>query len=405
MTDDQIAFTKKQEIFEQTEDYYDWDKQLEFVQYYDEASRLLKARSKKAFKILKEHFGIDYHKSVEFTEGNRTLSHSLINEANWSREWLCWFAESIKKLKNEMNFKTLIDRLKNPKKFSEGLSVLEAARKLFDVGFRIDFDPTISYNGKIKVPDMRVSCAETEEEFYVEVSTLDQSAALIRNSSLTMDLFRIAPGIHYSGCLFKSPSEKTFNELKKEVETKATKVFKEGGTQIVSRSGLIEMAISHPNDAEYFQSWVELKKYRKGVFYLPQENFNHAVRLKQKIQTKQKQLPSDKPNVLFVKLNKMMSFNFDKISFINEVEDGLHGYNHLLGVVAYDFHLANPSRDIVIKDMNTFVSRYNDENEFSVENTYAFFNKYSHVKLSAYLLTRLFKAMINGDYIQSGTPT
>lgn len=399
MDEENKTFQKKQEIFKDTKDYYNWDKQIEFVQYYDDASALLKARSKKAFQILKEDFGTSYYKQVEFREENYTLSFSLLNEANWSREWLCWFAESIKELRHQQNFKTLIDRLKNERKFREGLSVLEAARKLYDVGFSIDFDQSISYDGRNKLPDMRVTCEATKEEFYVEVSVLDRSDALKRNSSLTGELFHIAPGMHYSGRLFKSPSEKTFSELKKEIEEKAIKVFKEGGTQHVIKQGLIELAISHPNDAELFQSWVESKKYRIGTFYLPHENFNHAVRLKQKIQAKQKQLPSDKPNVLFIKLNKMMSFNFDKVSFINEVEDGLHGYDHLLGVVAYDFHLANPSKDIVIKDMNTFVSRYTDDDKFSVENTYAFFNKYSTVKLSAYLLTRLYTAMINGDYI------
>jgi hypothetical protein len=402
MEEENKAFEKKQELFKDTKEYYDWDKQIEFTQYYNEASPLLKARSKKAFQYLKTYFGADYYKKVQFTESNYELSFSLLNEANWSREWLSWFAESIHELKGQKNFETLLTRLKNSNKFQEGLSVLEAAIKLHRVGFYVDFDEAIDHEGKNKLPDMRVLCPETDEEFYVEVSILGQSDALKRNAALTRDLFRIAPGIHYSGHLFKSPSEKTFNEIVKEVEIKAKKVFKEGGTQVVFKEGLIELAISHPGDSEFFQSWVEAKKYEIGRFYLPPENFNHSTRLKQKIQAKQKQLPSDKPNVLFIKLNKMMSFNFDKVRFINEVEDGLHGYNHLLGVVAYDFHLANPSKDIVIKDMNTFMSRYIDDNKFSVENTYAFFNKFCTVKLTPYLLTRLYKAMINGDYIRQG---
>ncbi|OFY82796.1 MAG: hypothetical protein A3F72_01550 [Bacteroidetes bacterium RIFCSPLOWO2_12_FULL_35_15] len=74
---------------------------------------------------------------------------------------------------------------------------------------------------------------------------------------------------------------------------------------------IIEIALG-PFSSVQLKEWCDKKNYRIGNFILPQENFNPTLRLKRKVETKQSQLPKDKPNIFALKMKDVHSLWVDK---------------------------------------------------------------------------------------------
>ncbi len=133
--------TKDIKIFEKPEDYKNWNKLIEHCEVLEELTDFEKENAKRAFQILREELGEDF---LDYAFNKRhPICQYIMNLAPWTRKWITWFAEALRELKEQENYYSLLNRIKDENKFSEGLSVLEIAYKFSKAGFKITVDPQV----------------------------------------------------------------------------------------------------------------------------------------------------------------------------------------------------------------------------------------------------------------------
>ncbi|MEA3203001.1 MAG: hypothetical protein QOI63_667, partial [Thermoplasmata archaeon] len=95
----------------------------------------------------------------------------VVNQAQWTRKWFAQFAKALQSTRHWANGDSLLERIRDPRKFREALSVLRAGVALEGAGFRIEVDPRIDSS---KIPDLRIA-APNGDTLLVEVSELGPS--------------------------------------------------------------------------------------------------------------------------------------------------------------------------------------------------------------------------------------
>ena len=85
-----------------------------------------------------------------------TLLERLLNAAPWTEEWLCWLSAAMRRTETADGFQALRERLIDPDRHQEALSVLQVGDRLLAAGFAIAFEHPVLVEGKWKVPDIRV---------------------------------------------------------------------------------------------------------------------------------------------------------------------------------------------------------------------------------------------------------
>lgn len=217
-------------VLEYPNDYQNWDKLAEHCQVVEGLTQLEKDRCNQAFVLLKKELGEGFLK--EISSAGHPFESYITNTAPWTRRWLIWFAEAINDLKRHGDFGKLLSRLKNPTKFGEGLSVLNVAHKLSKVGFKLTFDHQVDVAGQPKVPDIKVLDIEANEEFYVEVSILENSqvqrTAMETLNGIAQVFWNSIPFLLYSARIHKTLSRSHLEEIRGRVSEEVSRVSSEG---------------------------------------------------------------------------------------------------------------------------------------------------------------------------------
>lgn len=385
-----MNFEIKRKIFPELNDIFNWDKHIEYLDYWDDLDPFLKEKCRRSFNTFKEIFGADYYKEADL-RGN-TFAANLSNDVPWTREWIVWMADCLNDLKNQSNFQSLLNKLKKGKTVSEGLSVLEAASKFHNNKLLIDFDPKILANNENKMPDLEVCCLDTKEKFYAEVSILDTSEQYKKNEKITDAIWYKYPGILFAGRLHKNLSDVHLENLLSEINIKLEKTSKELRFEEINHYGDIEMAFAPLSEKLILEEWCKQRNLEIRKFILPKDNFNPSTRIKRKIQSKQSQLPENHPNVLFLKMNQSPSLFINKGSFINEVEEAVYQYKHLLAVVIYDQYMGSPDDSFFIKNMCFYKSKF--LNRVMMENSFVIFNRFSKIPTTPLLIGKVFNSLM-----------
>lgn len=371
-------------IFQKHEDYFNWEKQIQAIDLENELSNQLRVKTINSFNTLDKIFGKKYYQETELL--GTTFSSQLINSAPWSKEWIIWFAKSLDKLTDQSNFDSLLKRIKKRESFEEGLSVLEIASKFHGDNFLIDFDPNVLANGKHKQPDLMVTSRQTDERFYVEVSILDKSDKLSNHQKITETIRWKFPWINFSGRLLSNLTNLQLRNLITEIEEQSKNILEKRELTVIYHYGIIELALAYLDDIS-IQEWATSKNLKVGSFVLPFDNIDPVRRLNLKIQTKQKQLPEDLPNILAIKMNQSQSLFTDKLSLIKSVQESVDNYNHLFAAIIYDHHIGSFDELVLTEGLNSFRSKL--INEVEVENTFVILNRFSKIKMSQLLLSNL----------------
>ena len=378
------------EEFIDFKDRLTWEAQLTSIKINGELTDDEKKDISISFQNLKTIFGDDF--LINIFNSRHPLGQKFVNHAAWTRLWIAWMSDSLYNIKEQDNFTSLIKRIKNPAQYNEGLSVLEIAAKFSTSNLLVDFDPKVIANGKEKMPDLHIISNETNEDFYIEVSTLEKGENLIRNMKLTENLF-MSFAVSFSGILLRDLEDEEFISIKTEIELNAERALKENQLITLNIPNIIEIGFAPVFNSTTLKDWSQKKGYRIGNFILPQENFNPTLRLRRKIEAKQKQLPEGKPNILALKMKDVHSLWVDKSALIGLVEEAVNKYDHLFAVIIFDQHMGSPQEELIIQDMNFFLSK--QQGNVIVENSFVFFNKFSKIKITPFLMNSIFNSLVH----------
>ncbi|MEW6231759.1 MAG: hypothetical protein AB1566_05510 [Chloroflexota bacterium] len=383
---------KNMKILERHEDYLDWEKLIQHCETIDGFTDLEKEGAKRAFRLLKEEFGNDFLKCA--FANYHPIRHYIVNLAPWTRRWVIWLAEAIKELKDQENYPNLLSRLKDDEKFGEGVSVLESAYKLSKAGFNISFDPLIDSLGRTKSPDLKLIDKDTKEELFVEVSVLGESK-IARDASQTMQriiepLWWSVPFMHYCGRIYKTLSEKHLAHIVKNLDEIVEKVKRENIFQNLVIEDVIEMGIAPENDKQFLEKWATERGLKVGEFSGPPFDVDEILRTKRKIENEQKQLPSNHPNILIIRNNNLFFHVRDIRKTINELEEAVYEYPHLLVVVIAGGYMGSGENVITMKDQHVFIKK--TKADLFVEQYIILFNQFCGLKISPSTITKVYNS-------------
>ncbi len=215
--------------FWRSEGYKSWDRLKQHCDTLEGFTAFEKEEAKRAFEVLRKELGGKFP-TIVFDDGH-ILSQFIINTAPWTRKWLTWFADAIRVVKRQENYLRLIDRIKDKDKFSEVLSILKPAYKFSKVGFRICFDPSITFQKKSKIPDLKLTNKENSEDLFVEVSILKKAKnhrdAFTTEFKISEPIWECTPFLLFSGKIHKVLYGKHLLDTVKEVEELTEKTKKE----------------------------------------------------------------------------------------------------------------------------------------------------------------------------------
>lgn len=385
---------KAKNIFEKPEDYQDWDKLAQHCEILEELTEVEKEKAKRAFLFLKRELGEDFL-SVAFDTWHPLASH-ITNLAPWTRKWLSWFAEALKELKNHHNYKSLLIRLKDKDKFSEALSVLEPSYKFAKVKFKLDFDPKVAVGLKEKIPDFKITNSENREELFVEVSILKESM-IQKEAGTTLQeiqkpILLFIPFVYYCGRVHKTLSERHLKEVTEKVQQLVKRVKAENTFHELVEEGVVEMGLAPKGDKEMLEKWAAEKGLKVGEFSGPSYNVDELLRMKGKIKEEQKQLPHDHANIIVIKDNTFFFRMYDIRKAINELEEEMYRYPHLLNIVISGGYMGTGEPMAIPKDQHLFIRKIRTD-ILLVDECILLLNRYCNFDVSPSSIAKIYTAL------------
>ena len=135
------------------QDYQDWEKLISSCDTLDGLTSQEKESGKGCIPISKSElgdkflteaskerhpsFGIPRGIVILFSGAKYSYIGSIMNVTPWTRKWITWLADALKKIKSQNNYLSLLNRIKNKSQYIEALSVLDIAYKLTSIGSRL----------------------------------------------------------------------------------------------------------------------------------------------------------------------------------------------------------------------------------------------------------------------------
>lgn len=179
-----------------------WDEILEHAATMDDYPACLKQRLPDATAFLRQELGV--------VDGRPDLAEDLrlwrvqMNQAAWTRHWLVWLADTLRRLSVRPSYAALQRRLRSPRGFAEATDVVEVAELCDTAGLEVQFDPEVVARGQNRRPDLLVKAPKYAVAVFVEVTTLHDSKGL-REANRAMDqvhyaLASVLPLLHAGHC-------------------------------------------------------------------------------------------------------------------------------------------------------------------------------------------------------------
>jgi len=384
--------TGNMKILEKPEDYKNWEKLALHCETIKELTDFEKEKAKRAFQFLKNEIG-DTFLDEAFKERHPIFQY-IINLAPWTRKWIIWFADALRELREQENYRSLLNRIKDKNKFIEGLSVLEIAYKLSKAGFNITVDPSVRISSNEKIPDLKLVDEDTKEELFVEISILGESR-IARDAFQTMQritepLWQSVPFMYYCGRIHKTLSERHLAYIVKKVGELVEKVKKSNSFNELIIEDVIEIGIAPENDKELLQKWAAERGLKVGEFSGPPFNVDEILRTKRKIEREQKQLPKNRPNILVVKSNNLFFHTRDIRKAISELEEEMYEYPHVLFGIISGEDMGQSENVVSMKNQHVFIRK--NKVDLFVEQYIILFNRFCEYKISPATITKIYNA-------------
>jgi len=384
---------EEENILKKPEDYRDWRKLSQHCEVMEGLTEVEKEKAKRAFLFLKQELGEDFLDGA-FNVAH-PIAHYVFNLAPWTRRWFTWFAEALKELKDHQNYKSLLSRLKDKNKFTEALSVLEPSYKFAKAGFKLHFDPEISIGPEEKIPDLKITNSESEEELFVEVS-IQKESMVQREAGKTLQeiskpLLSSIPFMYHAGKVYKKLSEKHLEDIVERVRQLVKRVREENAFNELVEEGVVEIGLAPKSDIGMLEKWAKDRGLKVGEFSGPSYNVDELLRLKGKIKEEQKQLPHDHANVIIIKDNTLFFHMYDPRKAINELEEEIYRYPHLLIVIISGGYMGTGEPVTIMKDQHLFIRKIRAD-ILSVDEYILLLNESRSLSISPSTISKVYKA-------------
>lgn len=302
-----------------------------------------------------------------------------------------WLGNTLRDLRESKGYDSISTKLKNKNTFWEGISELKAAWIFSRGGYEIEFEPKRMDNSN-RTPDLLVTDSNTNIKFYVEVtelgaSTPEQEASETFNQIMNC-LHRENGILLYSLVMHRSLSKQYIDELIIQINILIEKA-KTGIIQELCNEDL-SLYIGSSNQSESFKEYLR----NKGIEFEirgPPTVLSENSRIRNRIRTKNKQLPFDTPSILFIWSNEAFLFDNQIHECIFEVEQKVYDHEHLVSVVVCDEVSVNP-RD---QDFEYNGHRYMTRRIYPEGHQLLFFNRYSRFDDRVQLFDELVRVFSN----------
>lgn len=335
------------------DEYLGWDGYVKRARSNPNLTTEEALKSESAILYLKKHLGDDdwLNKAIQ---NRHPITGYLWNNAHLSHIVLIRIAEAMEAFnqKKDSNYSSVISRLRKPGKFNEAHSVLETGYKFLRLGFEVIFDPSVTINRKDgsphdRVPDLKITCADTNEEIFVEVSALDISAQqrqITRGETiLTMRLLAI---MHATDVIMRVRAHKALDEVTlrsslQQIDNLASKVKTDGAFETWASESVIELAATPRDQAESVYQWARERGIgEKEIIKGASIDVNDAKRLiLDKIGKEVRQLPKDRPGMIVVTTTRNLLFHLVPMRMIGPfLSQRLQHYPQLICVAATYCH-------------------------------------------------------------------
>lgn len=313
---------------------------------------------KNAFLFLKMELGENYLREINT---NHPMIFHINNYVLTSRLWFVDVATDIQRLKEFPNYKALHRRLARPEKFPEGFSVLEIAIKFCKVGLNIEFDPKVEVNGRPKEPDLKVINSTNGEFFFCEVSVLNASVIEKDASNTEMKLFNAVvslPNLLFAGKVERILDENGIKNISDQIFELKKRVNEETGFGELIIKDVLTLGLSTEENKDKIVKWADENNCEVGNFEQPYYESNALQRIKTKINTKRKQLPYDRSNLIMIYDNNFFYTCGDTINVISELEKFLEKYKNITGVIIRGKGMTTIEPIIAKIKQHVFIQKY-----------------------------------------------
>jgi hypothetical protein len=341
------------EDFKIPDEYLRWDRYVERARSNTNLTPEEALKAESAVLFLKKRLGDDAW-LAQAIQNDHPITGYLWNNAPLSHWVLIRMAEAMEAFdqKKNSNCSNVISRLRKPDKFNEAHSVLETGYKFLRLGFEVVFDPSVTVYRKDgsphgKIPDLRITWADTGEEIFVEISSLGRSAQQQQitrgETSLTMRLMHImhTTGIIMRIVVHKALDQATLESTLQEIDKLASKVKTDGAFETWASEGVIELAAAPTDQAESIYQWASERGIKEGeIIEGALIDINDAKRLiLDKIGKEVKQLPKDRPGMIIVMTSQSFLFHFIPMRMIGPfLSQRLQRFPQLICVAATYCH-------------------------------------------------------------------
>ncbi|HKV39902.1 MAG TPA: hypothetical protein VJX67_11870 [Blastocatellia bacterium] len=312
------------EDFKTREDHGKWEPYIKQCGSISGMSPEHASRARLAIEQLRDALGDDKWLAEALRTGHPLLRYYLLNATAWTRSVLIRIAEAIEALRDKVGFARLMEGLRDPAKFPERQSVLDAGYRFHRAGFDVVFDPKVRIPRKVsgeleKEPDIKLIDPDSGEELFVEVSAQHLAAehdAISRFSGQLNDHLRCL--MRQRSVLIQARfheemtklSDSSVQDILIRIDNCAREVQATGTFETLAEQGVIEVGIAplHLSKAlEYWAAAMEIEKSQvvsgpsialKDLKRLVLDKFGKEVR----------QLPMDRPGILIVTATDSLLF-------------------------------------------------------------------------------------------------
>lgn len=282
----------------------------------------------------------------------------------------------------------------HPTKPSHAFYLIEVAGKLRRQGFTVSFEPPPADPFTLKRPDAILENGGTGERLYFEVSVQGLSAMQSEGFCLLNLLLPASafPDVRCAGRWVRWPTDAELDNIEGKIET-GVETARENRTFVeISEAGILDMAVCHRDELGKLDDW-RAKRGLSGSCFgqgLPDKT-DEISRLKDKIQTKQKQLPAGFANVLLIQSNSI--FNRAPVkTLISELQDSIRQRGHVGAVIIRGGNLGDASA-LSFQSRTCRFERRVAEGRF--DHTLFMWNPRSTVRPSVVLRAALLRAFFN----------
>lgn len=365
-----------------------WDKLAAQCDGITDLSPIEREQAKRAFRALQELLGQDFMELA--IEKRHPLLREFVNLAPWTRKQVVWFADSLNALKSGRNFDGLLQRLRDPSRYGEAMSVLRAATALSKAGFGIEFDPAIE--GFQKVPDLQITHLRTKERAFVEITALGQSevaSAADRTAwAINSHILFATPFLNFCARIHRSLSESHLAEIVQQVQATVAAGRSEFRALVID--GILELAIAPDADRGLLEQWAASRGLKVGTMEGPRFGVDEIQRVRGKINKKRHQLPTNAANVLIIEGFHPVLDGRPIEAITAEIAEGLYDHPHLLACIVAGGYMGSGNAESRMYGQHAHIRRI--KFDVHVEEYLVLLNRFCAVPVSPGLVSDLYRA-------------